>query len=155
MFQNPWSFFVPSRNNTNNTNMFQGLWSFFVPSWKEIALQIKLGAIGRPKFMTFMHSKTSYQQREKFYSKEIAGGMLTSLGEYPLAFAYMIFKEQKPVKIIATGSNFKTGVDKSHSVTIIFENGDILTSFISCGKLLHILCISELCAAHFTFSNYF
>lgn len=116
------------------TNMFQGLWSFFLPSWNEITLQIKLGAIGKPKFMTFMHSKTCYQQREKFYSRGLAGGMLTSIGEYPLAFAYMIFKGQSPIKITATGVNFDTGVDKSHSVTILFEEGDILTSFISCGE---------------------
>jgi len=112
--------------------VMEGLWSFFLPSWNEIALQIKLGAIGKPKLMTFMHSKTCYQQREKFYSRELAGGMLTSIGEYPLAFAYMIFKGKNPVKITATGINFKTGVDKSHSLTMIFEDGEILTSFISC-----------------------
>ena len=120
------------------TTMFQGLWSFFLPSWNEIALQIKLGAIGKPKFMNFMHSTTCYQQREKFYSRGLAGGMLTSIGEYPLAFACMIFNGQNPVKITATGVNFDTGVDKSHSVTILFEEGDILTSFISCGKHIYI-----------------
>ena len=95
--------------------------------------------------MTFMHSKTCYQQREKFYSRELAGGMLTSIGEYPLAFAYMIFKGKNPVKITATGINFKTGVDKSHSLTMIFEDGEILTSFISCGKKnnAHKLCIEN------------
>lgn len=112
----------------------QGLWSFFVPSWNEIGVQIKTGAIGKPKFLNFMHAKACYQQRKKFYSQELAGGMLTSLGEYPLAFAYMIFKGQEPVRIIASGYNFETGVDKSHSVTLSFENGETLTSFISCGK---------------------
>lgn len=105
-----------------------------MPSWKEIALQIKLGAIGKPRFLNFMHSKSCYQQREKFYSNELAGGMLTSLGQYPLAFAYMIFKGQEPIEINASGCNFMTGVDKSHSVTLFYENGEVLTSFISCGK---------------------
>ena len=108
-----------------------------------------MGTIGKPKFMNFMHSRTCYQQREKFYSRETAGGMLTSLGEYPLAFAYMIFKGQEPIKITASGINFKTGVDKSHSITLLFENGEILTSFISCGKrTTHPVMIFQLISFH-------
>ena len=99
--------------------------------------QINSGAIGRPRFLNIMHARKIYQKREKFYSKHLAGGMLTSLGEYPLAFANMIFDEGEPKKIIATGENFDTGVDKSHYVTLSFANGKTATSTISCGKLAY------------------
>ncbi|XP_065052412.1 trans-1,2-dihydrobenzene-1,2-diol dehydrogenase-like [Rhopilema esculentum] len=112
--------------------VMEGLWSMFVPSWLETLLQIKNGAIGRPRFMNFMHARKMYQKREKFYSKELAGGMLSSLGEYPLAFAYWVFNKEEPVNIVASGYNFGTGVDKTHSVTMSYRNGETLTSFISC-----------------------
>ena len=111
----------------------------FVPSWLETLLQIKNGAIGRPRFMNFMHARKMYQKREKFYSKELAGGMLSSLGEYPLAFAYWVFNKEEPVNIVASGYNFGTGVDKTHSVTMSYRNGETLTSFISCGRHIFLL----------------
>ncbi len=105
-----------------------------MPSWVELAAQIKSGIIGKPRFINVMHARKRYAEKEKYNSKEQTGGMLTSLGEYSLALMDFVFNGEEPEKIVATGSYFSTGVDKSLSVTIITRNGEILTFFLSCGK---------------------
>eukprot|EP00794_Sanderia_malayensis_P017527 gene17527-19277_t len=112
--------------------LMEGIWSYFLPSWMEMASQIESGAIGQPRFINIMHARKCYASKEKFYSKDLAGGMLTTLGEYALALMYMVFNGEEPVKIVASGNHFNSGVDKSISVSMSFRNGAMTTFFISC-----------------------
>ena len=110
------------------------MWSTFLPSWKELKLQVKQGTIGEPRFLSVIHGRQIYSLRARFYDRNLAGGMLCNLGMYPLVLIHLLYGDDEPEKITASGFNFETGVDKTSTVTFSYTDGKIAQFTTSCGK---------------------
>ena len=54
------------------------------------------------------------------------------MGIYMVQFVCLLFKHEKPIKIVATGGLMSSGVDEFESITLIYEGNRIATLNISC-----------------------
>lgn len=99
-----------------------GMTLLHMPLYKKLKEIIKTGAIGDIKMVQVnFGSCKEYDVKNRFFSKELAGGALLDIGVYATTFA-RYFMKSKPNVVLTTANYFETGVDETSG--IILKNPD-------------------------------
>lgn len=96
-----------------------------MPLYKKLKRMIQDGAIGDVKMIQVnFGSCKEYNGKNRFFSKELAGGALLDIGVYAVSFA-RYFMKSKPDVILTTANYFETGVDESSGILMKNPDGEM------------------------------
>lgn len=99
-----------------------GMTLLHMPLYKKLKEIIDSGSIGDIKMIQVnFGSCKEYDVKNRFFSKELAGGALLDIGVYATTFA-RYFMKSKPNVVLTTANYFETGVDETSG--IILKNPD-------------------------------
>lgn len=99
-----------------------GMTLLHMPLYKKLKKMIDADAIGEIKMIQVnFGSCKEYDIKNRFFSKDLAGGALLDIGVYATTFA-RYFMKSKPNVILTTANYFETGVDETSG--IILKNPD-------------------------------
>lgn len=115
----------------NNVFLMEAMWTRFVPATLKAKELVAAGAIGEIRHMYADFAfRGAYDEKDRVYALDLAGGALLDLGVYPL-MAMTDFMGCQPVKASALAHKAPTGADMRMSVQMLFENG--VTGQFFCG----------------------
>lgn len=96
-----------------------------MPLYKKLKQMILGGAIGEVKMVQVnFGSCKEYDVKNRFFSKELAGGALLDIGVYAVSFA-RYFMKSKPNTILTTANYFETGVDETSGIILKNPDGEM------------------------------
>ena len=96
-----------------------------MPLYKKLKEIVASGAIGRVKMVQVnFGSCKEYDVKNRFFSKELAGGALLDIGVYAVSFA-RYFMSQKPDTVLTTANYFETGVDETSGILLKNPDGEM------------------------------
>lgn len=99
-----------------------GMTLLHMPLYKKLKKLIQTGDIGDVKMIQVnFGSCKEYDVKNRFFSKDLAGGALLDIGVYATTFA-RYFMKSKPNVVLTTANYFETGVDETSG--IILKNPD-------------------------------
>ena len=99
-----------------NLVVTEGMTMYHMPLYKKLKEIVDSGAIGKVKMVQVnFGSCKEYDVKNRFFSKELAGGALLDIGVYATSFA-RYFLESKPNVILTTAKYFETGVDEQSGI---------------------------------------
>ena len=110
----------------------EALWSRFNPAMKQLSMEIDNGTIG-----DVVHARSTLGMiinLPRFHSKQFGGGTTLELGIYAAYFNQLVFRGEKPEKILAIGSLNHEGVDESVDV-ILHYSGNRSATFSTSSKI--------------------
>lgn len=87
---------------------FQAVWARFFPAYAEVRRLLKQGEVGDVQMVRAEFGLPVSHVR-RMSDNKLGGGGLVDLGIYPLQFALMVFKGEKPESIHASGHCLDTG----------------------------------------------
>lgn len=108
------------------------MWSRFIPAYVYLQEQLKQKAIGNVSVL-LVNFGYKMDAKQRVFDKKLGGSVLLDIGIYALTLADIVFNEEKPEKIIATGHLFDTGVDHTVSVTLMFTEKRIAQLLFTAG----------------------
>ncbi|MBA5851799.1 Gfo/Idh/MocA family oxidoreductase [Clostridium sp. cel8] len=107
---------VVSIAKEKNLVVQEGMTMYHMPLYKKLREIVNSGAIGNVKMVQVnFGSCKKYDVKNRFFSKELAGGALLDIGVYATSFA-RYFMESKPNVILTTAKYFETGVDEQSGI---------------------------------------
>ena len=96
-----------------------------MPLYKKIKKMIEDGEIGKVKMVQVnFGSCKEYDVKNRFFSKELAGGALLDIGVYATSFA-RYFMKSKPDVVLTTANYFETGVDETSEILLKNPDGEM------------------------------
>ncbi|WP_010233230.1 Gfo/Idh/MocA family protein [Clostridium arbusti] len=99
-----------------NLVVTEGMTMYHMPLYKKLKEIVDSGAIGKVKMVQVnFGSCKEYDVKNRFFSKDLAGGALLDIGVYATSFA-RYFMESKPNVILTTAKYFETGVDEQSGI---------------------------------------
>ena len=102
-----------------------GMTLLHMPLYKELKKKIAEGAIGDVKMVQVnFGSCKEYDVKNRFFSKELAGGALLDIGVYATSFA-RYFMKSKPDVVLTTANYFETGVDGTSGILLKNPDGEM------------------------------
>ncbi len=102
-----------------------GMTLLHMPLYKELKRIVENGAIGDIKMVQVnFGSCKEYDVKNRFFSKELAGGALLDIGVYATTFA-RFFMKSKPDVILTTANYFETGVDETSGILMKNPDGEM------------------------------
>ena len=102
-----------------------GMTLLHMPLYKELKKKIAEGAIGDVKMVQVnLGSCKEYDVKNRFFSKELAGGALLDIGVYATSFA-RYFMKSKPDVVLTTANYFETGVDETSEILLKNPDGEM------------------------------
>lgn len=105
-----------------NLVVTEGMTIYHMPLYKKLKEIVDSGAIGKVKMVQVnFGSCKEYDVKNRFFSKELAGGALLDIGVYATSFA-RYFMESKPNVILTTAKYFETGVDEQSGIIMKNDN---------------------------------
>lgn len=102
----------------NNLVIMDGVTLFHMPVFKKTKEILESGKLGPIKMLQInFGSCKEYDVKNRFFSKELAGGALLDIGVYAVSFA-RYFMSSIPTKVLSTVNFFETGVDESSGIIL-------------------------------------
>lgn len=96
-----------------------------MPLYKKLKQMIEDGAIGEVKMVQVnFGSCKEYDVKNRFFSKELAGGALLDIGVYATSFA-RYFMKSRPDVVLTTANYFETGVDETSGILLKNPDGEM------------------------------
>ena len=96
-----------------------------MPLYKKLKQMIEEGAIGAVKMVQVnFGSCKEYDVKNRFFSKELAGGALLDIGVYAASFA-RYFMSSKSDVVLTTANYFETGVDETSGILLKNPDGEM------------------------------
>lgn len=96
-----------------------------MPLYKKLKQMIEDGAIGDVKMVQVnFGSCKEYDVKNRFFSKELAGGALLDIGVYATSFA-RFFMKSRPDVVLTTANYFETGVDETSGILLKNPDGEM------------------------------
>lgn len=96
-----------------------------MPLYKKLKQMIEDGAIGEVKMVQVnFGSCKEYDVKNRFFSKELAGGALLDIGVYAASFA-RYFMKSRPDVVLTTANYFETGVDETSGILLKNPDGEM------------------------------
>lgn len=96
-----------------------------MPLYKRLKRMVQDGVIGDVKMVQVnFGSCKEYDVKNRFFSKELAGGALLDIGVYAASFA-RYFMKSKPNVILTTANYFETGVDETSGILMKNPDGEM------------------------------
>ncbi len=112
----------------NNLILEEAMTIYHMPLYKKLDEIIKSGRIGKVKMVQVnFGSHKEYDVKNRFFSKELAGGALLDIGIYAMSFA-RFFLEETPNKLLTTADFFETGVDEQSGIILSNTKGQMVVS---------------------------
>ena len=109
----------------NNLVICDGVTLLHMPLYKKIKKMIEDGEIGKVKMVQVnFGSCKEYDVKNRFFSKELAGGALLDIGVYATSFA-RYFMKSKPDVVLTTANYFETGVDETSEILLKNPDGEM------------------------------
>lgn len=100
-----------------------------MPLYKKLRQMVQDGTIGDVKMIQVnFGSCKEYNRNDKknrFFSKDLAGGALLDIGVYAVSFA-RYFMKSKPDVILTTANYFETGVDETSGILMKNPDGEMV-----------------------------
>lgn len=96
------------------------MWTRFLPATlylEKILEEKKIGEVS----IALATFGAAMETKQRIYDKALGGSVLLDIGIYTLTFADIVFRGERPAKIVASGHLFDSGVDHSVSVTLMFS----------------------------------
>lgn len=108
-----------------NVVVMEGMTLYHMPLYKKLKEMVASGAIGKVKMVQVnFGSCKEYDVKNRFFSKELAGGALLDIGVYAVSFA-RYFLEKKPNVVLTTPQYFETGVDEQSGIILKNDCGQM------------------------------
>lgn len=108
-----------------NLVICDGVTLFHMPLYAKLRKMVKDGAIGEVKMIQVnFGSCKEYDVKNRFFSKELAGGALLDIGVYACSFVRSFMKE-KPDVVLTTANYFETGVDETSGILLKNPEGEM------------------------------
>lgn len=102
-----------------------GMTLLHMPLFKKLKQIVQDGAIGDVKMIQVnFGSCKEYDAKNRFFSKELAGGALLDIGVYATTFA-RYFMKSKPDVVLTTANYFETGVDETSGILMKNPDGEM------------------------------
>lgn len=102
-----------------------GVTLLHMPLYKKLKQIVDDGAIGKVKMVQVnFGSCKEYDVKNRFFSKELAGGALLDIGVYATTFA-RFFMSSKPNVVLTTANYFETGVDETSGILLKNPDGEM------------------------------
>ncbi|EMP41574.1 60S ribosomal protein L13a [Chelonia mydas] len=97
--------------------LMEAYWTKFFPASERLHSLLSQGALGEPKVVR-VEFGLPLLGCPRLVQKELGGGALLDIGCYCVQFATMVFGEERPESILASGFLHPTGVDEMLSVIL-------------------------------------
>ncbi len=108
-----------------NLVICDGVTLLHMPLYKKLKEMVMDGAIGDVKMVQVnFGSCKEYDVKNRFFSKELAGGALLDIGVYATSFA-RYFMKSKPNVVLTTANYFETGVDETSGILMKNPDGEM------------------------------
>ncbi len=108
-----------------NLVICDGMTLFHMPVFKKLKKIVESGAIGKVKMIQVnFGSCKEYDVKNRFFSKELAGGALLDIGVYATSFA-RYFMSSRPNFVLTTANYFETGVDETSGIILRNKEGEM------------------------------
>lgn len=124
--------------------LMEGMWTYFLPALQKAQEWVAAGRIGKVvNVRSDFGYAVPFDAEGRMYNPALAGGSLLDMGIYPIAMAWLFYKQQ-PASMTVLARKASTGVD--HDVTMLFEYEDaaaILASAFRCKLHNHTFVIGE------------
>ncbi len=96
-----------------------------MPLYRRLRQLIDSGAIGKVKMVQVnFGSCKEYDEKNRFFSKELAGGALLDIGVYAVSFA-RFFMSSCPNTVLTTANYVPTGVDETSGILLKNPDGEM------------------------------
>lgn len=96
-----------------------------MPLYKRLKQIVESGVIGDVKMVQVnFGSCKEYDVKNRFFSKELAGGALLDIGVYAASFA-RYFMKSRPDVVLTTANYFETGVDETSGILLKNPDGEM------------------------------
>ncbi|WP_025690191.1 Gfo/Idh/MocA family protein [Paenibacillus zanthoxyli] len=91
---------------------------YYMPLYKKLREILDSGQLGKLKMIQVSFgSRKEYDVKNRFFSKDLAGGALLDIGTYALSFT-RFFLSQQPHEVLTTVKTFETGVDEQSRIIL-------------------------------------
>ena len=105
--------------------IMDGVTLFHMPVFKKVKEIVESGSLGPVKMIQVnFGSCKEYDVKNRFFSKELAGGALLDIGVYATSFA-RYFMKSKPDVVLTTANYFETGVDETSEILLKNPDGEM------------------------------
>lgn len=103
--------------------LMEAMWTYFLPAIVEAQKWIEDGKIGKVKHIkSDFGFKANIKSEARLFDPQFAGGALLDIGIYPIAMAWLIYK-QTPEKVSVFSKKEDTGVDSEETMIFEYANG--------------------------------
>ncbi|KAL6259263.1 hypothetical protein P5V15_009181 [Pogonomyrmex californicus] len=115
-------------NYAKSKNLFlmEGVWSRCFPLYDVIKKEITSGTIGEVQ-QVIISFGFGLPDMERMILKELGGGTILEFGSFCLQLACLVYNNEMPQSIKASGFLNKDGVDTSMSVTLTYQGNRTVT----------------------------
>lgn len=98
---------------------------YYMPLYKKLREILDSGQLGKLKMIQVSFgSCKEYDVKNRFFSKDLAGGALLDIGTYALSFT-RFFLSQQPNEVLTTVKTFETGVDEQSGIVLKNEADEL------------------------------
>lgn len=102
----------------NNLVLEEAMTIFHMPLYEKVLNKIKNGELGKVNMIQVSFgSFKEYDENNRFFNIDLAGGALLDIGTYALSFA-RYFLSSMPVEILTTVKKANTGVDEQSGIIL-------------------------------------
>lgn len=110
--------------------LMEGMWTWFLPAIQQALKWYQDGEIGELRHIKadFGYPKLPFDPDERIYSVELGGGVVSDMGIYPIALAYL-FARSDPLSVDVAARNAPNGVEDD--VISVFNYADFAAT-LSC-----------------------
>ncbi|XP_002160180.1 trans-1,2-dihydrobenzene-1,2-diol dehydrogenase isoform X1 [Hydra vulgaris] len=106
----------------NNVFFMEGMWTAFFPLYRELLSNIESGLYGDVNVVSLTFGIQNLFQKDRLCKPELGGSVLFDIGIYTLFVADMLFQGLPVKQLTACGHiDASTGIDRSESVTLLYE----------------------------------
>lgn len=106
--------------------LMEGIWSRCFPIYEIVKKEIESGSIGEI-YQVLVTFGFKMPDIERLNIKNLGGGTILDLGVYGIQFACLIFGNEMPHTIQATGCLNEEGVDQSASINFLYKGNHTAT----------------------------
>ncbi len=109
---------VLAASKNNNRFLMEALWTRHFPLIERLRQELRYGSVGKVKVLN-----SNFTVPIELKDKDLGGGSLYDIGIYPIQLACLVFENERPLEIVATGGLAESGVDEWCSVCLRYEGG--------------------------------
>lgn len=109
----------------HNVFLMEAMWTKFLPANRKVKQWLAEEKVGKiKKIQASFGFNVPYNEKNRLYNYDLAGGALLDAGVYPITYAVYLM-EKLPVQVLSTGIFLENGIDVQNGILFKFDN-DVL-----------------------------